>query len=119
MREAAGTRGESCYLVETPDEYLAHVEEALGTKILVADASTPRPDGATTRRSRTTTSRRSSTTSSRARAATVVAMYAAVGDNEYLADARRAADLAQGFADACVRSGAAWGGGETQILKAW
>src|SRR5690349_5201144 len=38
VTEAAGIRGESAYLVETPDEYLAHVEEGLGTKNLVADA---------------------------------------------------------------------------------
>ena len=38
VTEPAGIRGESAYLVETPTEYLAHVEEALGTKILVADS---------------------------------------------------------------------------------
>jgi phosphoribosylformylglycinamidine cyclo-ligase len=38
VTEPAGIRGESAYLVETPDEYLAHVEEGLGTKNLVADA---------------------------------------------------------------------------------
>src|SRR5438874_7274921 len=38
LREPAGIRGESAYLIETPDEYLAHVEEGLGTKNLVADA---------------------------------------------------------------------------------
>src|SRR3954469_21791529 len=38
LSEPAGVRGESAYLIETPDEYLAHVEEGLGTKNLVADA---------------------------------------------------------------------------------
>ena len=38
VTEPAGIRGESAYLLETPDEYLAHVEEGLGTKNLVADA---------------------------------------------------------------------------------
>ena len=38
ITEPAGIRGESAYLLETPDEYLAHVEEGLGTKNLVADA---------------------------------------------------------------------------------
>ena len=32
------SRGESAYLIETADSYLAHVEEGLGTKNLVADA---------------------------------------------------------------------------------
>src|SRR5215218_891888 len=36
--EPAKVRGESAYLIETPDGYLAHVEEGLGTKNLVADA---------------------------------------------------------------------------------
>ena len=36
--EPASIRGESAYLMEGPDEYLAHVEEGLGTKNLVADA---------------------------------------------------------------------------------
>ena len=38
MSEPGDIRGESAYLIETPDEYLAHVEEGLGTKNLVADA---------------------------------------------------------------------------------
>ena len=38
LREAEGTRGESAYLLDTGDGYLAHVEEGLGTKNLVADA---------------------------------------------------------------------------------
>src|SRR3954470_9249075 len=35
--EPKDVRGESAYLVETPDAYLAHVEEGLGTKNLIAD----------------------------------------------------------------------------------
>src|SRR5262245_55147599 len=38
LREPNSVRGESAYLIETPDGYLAHVEEGLGTKNLVADA---------------------------------------------------------------------------------
>ena len=37
LSEPKDIRGESAYLLETPDEYLAHVEEGLGTKNLVAD----------------------------------------------------------------------------------
>src|SRR5438874_13342732 len=37
LSEPAGIRGESAYLLEAGDEYLAHVEEGLGTKNLVAD----------------------------------------------------------------------------------
>src|SRR5262245_61930455 len=38
VAEVERSRGESAYLLETPDSYLAHVEEGLGTKNLVADA---------------------------------------------------------------------------------
>src|SRR5438309_8605387 len=38
MSEPKSIRGESAYLLEGPDHYLAHVEEGLGTKNLVADA---------------------------------------------------------------------------------
>src|SRR5438874_1272466 len=38
LSEPPGVRGESAYLIETEHGYLAHVEEGLGTKNLVADA---------------------------------------------------------------------------------
>ena len=38
LGEPQSIRGESAYLIETESEYLAHVEEGLGTKNLVADA---------------------------------------------------------------------------------
>src|ERR1035437_9625424 len=38
FREPATSRGESAYLIEADDHFLAHVEEGLGTKNLVADA---------------------------------------------------------------------------------
>ena len=118
LREAPGTRGESCYLVEAEHEYLAHVEEALGTKILVADA-VYRETGAShyTAIAYDDVATIVNDLASCGALPTVVAMYAAVGDNDYLADTTRAADLARGFADACATSGAAWGGGETQTLR--
>ncbi len=36
--EVPMSRGGSVYLIETPDSYIAHVEEGLGTKNLVVDA---------------------------------------------------------------------------------
>ena len=38
LKEPANVRGESAYLIETEHGFLAHVEEGLGTKNLVADA---------------------------------------------------------------------------------
>ena len=118
VAEPPGIRGESAYLVETPTEYLAHVEEALGTKILVADAmyqqtgrSFYRPvaldDVATIANDLCSVGARP----------LGIAMYAAVGDGAYFADSRRATDLADGFAEGCRQAGAVWSGGETQTLK--
>ena len=39
MREVSASRGESAYLVECGDLYLASITECLGTKALVADAT--------------------------------------------------------------------------------
>jgi phosphoribosylformylglycinamidine cyclo-ligase len=44
-------------------------------------------------------------------------MHAAVGDAEWFADERRAAELADGFAEGCRQSNAVWGGGETPTLR--
>ena len=118
LSEPAAVRGESAYLIEGPDEYLAHVEEGLGTKNLIADAmlkltgrSFYRNIGvdvvATIVNDLVTTGA----------LPVSVAMHAAVGDGEWFADARRAEDLAAGFAEGCRQGGAVWGGGETPALK--
>ncbi len=118
LAEVPGTRGESAYLIETPDGYLAHVEEGLGTKNLVADAM------------KTLTGRCFYRAIGIDTVATIandlittgalpvsVAMHAAVGDAEWFADAERAGELAAGFAAGCRLSGATWGGGETPALR--
>lgn len=118
LSEPPGIRGDSAYLLETPDEYLAHVEEGLGTKNLIADAmfrltgrSFYRGIGidtvATIVNDLVTTGALPIS----------VAMHAAVGDAEWFAQASRAEDLAAGFADGCVQAGAVWGGGETPTLR--
>jgi phosphoribosylformylglycinamidine cyclo-ligase len=115
--EPATTRGESAYLIEAEDHFLAHVEEGLGTKNLVADAVY-----AATRR----TFYREIAIDT---VATIVndlitcgampisvAMHAAVGDSGWFADATRANALVDGFAEGCRMAGAVWGGGETPTL---
>jgi len=116
--EPVGIRGETAYLVETPTEYLAHVEEALGTKILVADAMY-QLTGKSFYRAVALDDVATIVNDLCAVGALPlsVAMYAAVGDNDYFADPRRAADLAEGFAEGCRVAGAVWSGGETQTLK--
>lgn len=118
LSEPAHVRGESAYLLETAGEYLAHVEEGLGTKNLVADrvleltgTSHYRSIGIDV-------------------VATIVndmitcgalplsvAMHAAVGDASFFEHAGRGEDLAQGFAEGCRLAGAVWGGGETPALR--
>ena len=115
LSEADGTRGESAYLIDAGDgTFLAHVEEGLGTKNLVADAvgdaSLYRNVGIDT----VATIVNDLATVGCLPA--VVAMHAAVGDSGWFNNRERAAALAEGFAEGCRRSGAAWGGGETPAL---
>jgi phosphoribosylformylglycinamidine cyclo-ligase len=118
LAEPPSVRGESAYLMEGPDEYLAHVEEGLGTKNLVADAMLERTGTSYYRNIGIDT------------VATIVndlvttgalpisvAMHAAVGDAEWFARPERSDELAAGFAQGCVQSGAVWGGGETPTLR--
>lgn len=116
--EPATTRGESAYLIEAADHYLAHVEEGLGTKNLVADAVQAATGRSFYREIAIDT------------VATIVndlvtcgalpisvAMHAAVGDSGWFADAPRMQALVAGWAEGCRQAGAVWGGGETPTLK--
>ena len=118
LAEPPTMRGESAYLIEAATEYLAHVEEGLGTKNLVADAMLERTGRSFYREIGVDT------------VATIVndlvtcgalpisvAMHAAVGDSAWFAREPRAADLAAGFAEGCRLANAVWGGGETPTLR--
>ncbi len=115
--EPATTRGESAYLIEAEDHFLAHVEEGLGTKNLVADAVYAATGQCFYREIAVDT------------VATIVndlitcgalpisvAMHAAVGDSGWFADDTRTRALVDGFAEGCRAAGAVWGGGETPTL---
>src|SRR3954471_17675802 len=118
LSEPKSIRGESAYLIESADDFLAHVEEGLGTKNLVADAMLTLTGQSFYRNIGIDT------------VATIVndlvttgalpisvAMHAAVGDSRWFENTQRAEDLASGFAHACIDSDAVWGGGETPALK--
>ena len=118
LSEPAGVRGESAYLMEMADGYLAHVEEGLGTKNLIADEMLR------------LTGRNFYFNVGVDTVATIVndlvtvgalpvsvAMHAAVGDSAWFANEAVADELARGFADGCRQAGAVWGGGETPTLK--
>jgi phosphoribosylformylglycinamidine cyclo-ligase len=117
-REPAAVRGESAYLIEADDHYLAHVEEGLGTKNLVADA-VEKATGRCFYREigiDTVATIVNDLVTCGARPISV-AMHAAVGDSGWFSDERRAGDLVQGFAEGCRLSDAVWGGGETPTLR--
>ena len=118
LSEPAKIRGESAYLIESPDEYLAHVEEGLGTKNLVADAMLKVADRSFYRNiGIDTVATIVNDLISTGAMPVSVAMHAAVGDGQWFSDSRRSNDLAEGFAEGCRRAGAVWGGGETPALK--
>jgi phosphoribosylformylglycinamidine cyclo-ligase len=115
--EAAGCRGDSAYLIETPDEFLAHVEEGLGTKNLVADAVYSQSGKSYYENiGIDTVAAIVNDLITCGALPLAVAMHAAVGDAAWLADPVRAGDLARGFARGCELAGAVWGGGETPAL---
>jgi phosphoribosylformylglycinamidine cyclo-ligase len=118
LSEPPDTRGDSAYLLEGPDEYLAHVEEGLGTKNLVADAMKELTGQCFYRAIGIDTVATIVNDLITCGALPVsVAMHAAVGDGAWFNDAARAAALAEGFAEGCARAGAVWGGGETPALR--
>jgi phosphoribosylformylglycinamidine cyclo-ligase len=118
LREVEASRGDSAYLVEADDCFLAHVEEGLGTKNLVADAMeqlTGRCFYAGIGVDTVATIVNDMVTSGAL--PLTVAMHAAVGDSGWFENERRSIELARGFAEGCRLSGATWGGGETPALK--
>jgi phosphoribosylformylglycinamidine cyclo-ligase len=116
--EPADVRGESAYLLEAADHYLAHVEEGLGTKNLIADAMAKITGHCFYHAIGIDTVATIVNDLITCGALPVsVAMHAAVGDSEWFADETRAAELARGFADGCKLAGAVWGGGETPTLR--
>jgi phosphoribosylformylglycinamidine cyclo-ligase len=117
-REPAAVRGESAYLLEADDHYLAHVEEGLGTKNLAADAIQAAGGGCYYREIGIDTVATIVNDLVTCGALPVsVAMHAAVGDSGWFADERRAQSLVEGFAEGCRQAGAVWGGGETPTLR--
>jgi phosphoribosylformylglycinamidine cyclo-ligase len=116
--EAGATRGESEYLLEAGDHFLAHVEEGLGTKNLVADAVEAATGRCFYREIAIDTVATIVNDLATCGALPVsVAMHAAVGDSAWFAEAGRTAALVAGFAEGCRQAGAVWGGGETPTLK--
>jgi phosphoribosylformylglycinamidine cyclo-ligase len=117
LTEVAASRGESAYVVDCGEFYLASITECLGTKALVADAVR-----ALSGRSHYEQIAQDTLAMAVNDIITVgatpisVHAYWAAGSSEWFADAERARDLVQGWQAACDRIGVAWGGGETPAL---
>ncbi|MEP6610118.1 MAG: AIR synthase-related protein [Burkholderiaceae bacterium] len=121
LAEVSASRGESAYVVDCGDFYIASITECLGTKALVADAMRALPGNNTGR-----TYYDSIAQDTLAMAindiitvgATPVSVHAywAAGGSEWFADQARARDLVEGWKIACDRCGVSWGGGETPAL---
>ena len=118
FQEVAMSRGESAYLIETSDSYLAHVEEGLGTKCLVADEMY-----ALTGKSyydqiaQDTVAMIVNDMITLGALPLSVAMHLAVGASGWFDDQKRCQDLVEGWKKACNMALCAWGGGETPTLK--
>jgi phosphoribosylformylglycinamidine cyclo-ligase len=118
FREPSTVRGESAYLIEADDHYLAHVEEGLGTKNLVADAVQAQSGTCHYRAIGIDTVATIANDLVTCGALPIaVAMHAAVGSTDWFADQHRAQELVKGFAEGCRAAGAVWGGGETPALR--
>jgi phosphoribosylformylglycinamidine cyclo-ligase len=117
LAEVAASRGESAYVLDCGEFYLASITECLGTKALVADAMR-----AVTGRSYydliaqdTLAMAINDLITVGATPISVHAYWAASG-SDWFDDGERARDLVAGWKAACDACGVAWGGGETPAL---
>ena len=119
MAEVEMSRGESAYLIDAGDCFLAHVEEGLGTKNLVADAMYRlRPARSYYDHiAQDTVAMIVNDMITVGALPLAVAMHLGVGSSEWFNDERRAADLVDGWRNACTLARCAWGGGETPALS--
>jgi len=119
VSEVEMSRGESAYLVETPDSYLAHVEEGLGTKNLVADAMYRLVPSRSyyDHIAQDTVAMIVNDMVTLGALPLAVAMHLGAGSSDWFKDERRAGDLVDGWRKACQLARCAWGGGETPALS--
>jgi phosphoribosylformylglycinamidine cyclo-ligase len=116
--EVEASRGESAYVIDVGDFYLASITECLGTKSLVADEM------------RTITGQTYYDAIAQDTIATAVNdlitvgarplsvhAYWAVGGSDWFDDEARMRDLVQGWRQTCDDIGVSWGGGETPSLS--
>lgn len=118
LKAMEGSRGESAYLIETPDCYLAQVEEGLGTKNLVAD-DMERLTGKSyySNIAQDTVAMIVNDMITLGALPVLVAMHLAAGSSNWFQNETRCQTLINGWKQACDLAGCLWAGGETPILK--
>jgi phosphoribosylformylglycinamidine cyclo-ligase len=118
LNEVEASRGESVYLIETQDSYLAHVEEGLGTKNLVADAVRQYSGKSYYNQiAQDTVAMILNDLITLGALPLSVAMHLAVAESDWFNDKIRCRDLINGWKEACMLARCSWGGGETPTLK--
>ena len=118
FREVEASRGESAYVIDLGEFYLATITECLGTKSLVADEVRPFT-GKTyydAIAQDTIAMAVNDLITVGARPLTLHA-YWATGGSEWFTDMQRIEELLSGWQQACDLAGVSWGGGETPSLS--
>lgn len=118
FREVSESRGESVFLIEAPDHYLAFLVEGLGTKNLVTDAMAEAlgPRGYF-KVAYDAVAMIVNDMITLGALPMVVGQYLAVGSSKWFGDQERSGSLALGWAAACNAAGAVYGCGETPTLR--
>lgn len=113
------SRGESVFLLEGPRHFLAHVEEGLGTKNLVAEAMYFETNSTYYYAwiAQDTVAMIVNDLVTLGALPLSVAMHLAVANSNWFKNERRCADLVAGWKGACILAGCVWGGGETPTLR--
>jgi phosphoribosylformylglycinamidine cyclo-ligase len=118
FQEIEASRGESAYVIDAGDFYLAAITECLGTKSLVADETR-----AVTGETHYDAIAQDTIATAINDIITVGAKplsihaYWAVGGSDWFEDEQRMRDLVAGWKQTCDAIGVAWGGGETPSLS--
>lgn len=118
FREFEPSRGESAYLIQMPDAFLALVVEGLGTKNLVADAMYELT-GKTyyDHIAQCAVAMIVNDMITLGASPLSVAMHLAVGTSAWFNDEARSRDLVKGWKEACNLARCTYGPGETPTLK--
>lgn len=118
IKELRESRGESAYIVDMGNCYLATVQESLGTKGIVAD-ETRKLTGKTyyDALAQDTIAMMVNDLITMGAQPSIIMAYWGAGGPIWFEDKEGMRDLVMGWAKACHLSGASWGGGETPSLN--